>query len=117
MDINLYYDENNPENNVIENPLHLFFQEIELAIKTAPQQQFGFRYSIDLQKYVFNKYLSLNNIADEISLFISQNCESASLFQYEITAEVLELEGNSFLYILAKVYQGDDYLTQKFVLA
>lgn len=117
MDINLYYDDVNPDNNIIENPLHLFMQEIELAVKTAPNQIWGFRYSLDLQKYVFNQYISLSEIGDEISGFITKYCGSSGLFPFNITAELMELEGNKFIYIKATIQQGEESLTQKFLLA
>lgn len=117
LDINLYYDDKNPDNNIIENPLHLFTQEIELALKVAPNELAGFRYNMDLEKYVFNQYLSLKDIQEEIASFISNYCSQAKNFQYEITAELMELDNEKFLYILAKVKQGSEYITQKFLLA
>ena len=36
------------ENNLITNPLHLFFQEIEIAIKIGPGQSWGVKNNIDL---------------------------------------------------------------------
>ena len=117
MDINLYYDDENPDNNVIENPLHLFMQEIELAIKTAPNQIWGFRHTLDLQKYVFNQYISLSDISDEISNFITKYCNSSSLFPFTVSAELMELNSDKFIYIKTTIQQGEESLTQKFLLA
>lgn len=120
MDINLYFDENNPENNVITNPLHLFIQEIELALKTAPRELWGFRYNLDITKYVFNQYITLNKIEEEISSFISNFCEHSYMFPYNIEVELVDIEDTTILYIKATITNvsssDKEKITQKFIL-
>jgi lipid II:glycine glycyltransferase (peptidoglycan interpeptide bridge formation enzyme) len=120
MDINLYFDPINPENNVITNPVHLFFQEIELAIKTAPNELWGFRYSLDITKYVYNQYITLNQVEEEISSFIVKFCDHSSLFPFTVIAEFVNIEGTNILYIKATITNinssDNEQLTQKFIL-
>lgn len=120
MDINLYFDPNNPENNIISNPTHIFLQEIELAIKTAPGELWGFRYNLDITKYVFNQYITLNQVEEEISTFIMRFCSSASLFPFTVIAELLNIEGKNILYIKATITNiessDNEQITQKFIL-
>ena len=66
VDLNLY-ESSNINENIINSPLHLFFQEIELAIKIAPEEIWGVIKGIDLTKYLFNQYISLNQIKAEIT--------------------------------------------------
>lgn len=120
MDINLYFDENNPENNVITNPLHLFIQEIELALKTAPGELWGFRYNLDITKYVFNQYITLNKIEEEISSFISNFCEHSYMFPFNIEVELVDIDNTAILYIKATITNinssDKEKITQKFIL-
>ena len=66
IDINLYFDNENIENIIITNPLHLFIQEIELSLKTAPMKLWGFRYSLAIDNYVLNQYITSNKLEEEI---------------------------------------------------
>lgn len=120
MDLNLYFDPLNPENNIIINPVHLFLQEIELAIKTAPGELWGFRYNLDISKYVFNQYVTLTTVEEEISSFIMKFCEHATLFPFMILAEFINIEGTNILYIKATITNIDssenEQITQKFIL-
>ena len=120
MDINLYFDKDNPENNVILNPLHLFIQEIELALKTAPGELWGFRYNLDITKYVFNQYITLNKIEEEISGFITNFCEHSYMFPFNVEVELVDIENTSILYIKATITDVNssdkEKITQKFIL-
>lgn len=120
IDINLYFDNENIENNIITNPLHLFIQEIELSLKTAPMELWGFRYSLDIVKYVFNQYITLNKIEEEISSFITNFCEHAKYFPFTIMAELVEVENVTILYIKSEITNVNstdkEKITQKFIL-
>lgn len=120
MDINLYFDQNNPENNVINNPLHLFIQEIELSLKTAPGELWGFRYNLDITKFVFNQYITLNKIEEEVASFITNFCEHSYMFPFTITVELVDIENTSILYIKATITDVNssdkEKITQKFIL-
>lgn len=121
MDLNLYHDLENPENNIITNPIHLFLQEIELAVKIGPNEIWGFRYNIDLQKYIFNQYITLKQIEQEISSFISKNCSMAGEFVFTVSTELLDVEGTKVVYIKVEIQNPDsdnpeDTYTHKFIL-
>lgn len=119
MDLNLYLDVNNIENNIITNPIHQFIQEIELAIKTSSSELWGFRYSIDINEYAFNQYITLERISKEISEFISSFCENSNQFPYEVNVDVVEIDGEKMLYIKVTVSNTDsvppETYTSKFI--
>ncbi len=118
MDINLYFDNDNADNNVISNEFHLFLQEIEIAIKTSAEEMWGYRYSIDLKKYVFNQYVTLEQVENDISSFIGNFCNYAHMFQYDIKAELVEVENQIIMFIKASITdpENNQKLTHKFLL-
>lgn len=118
VDLNLYED----AEPVIDNPLHLFLQEVELALKIAPGSIWGCKDSISLSRYVFNQYVTINQIRQEISSFIQQHCKHSSMFNWIIDVEVIKVDGHDLIYIALEVEtlnqrtgEMDKYL-QKFVL-
>lgn len=116
-DLNLY-ESNNINENIINSPLHLFFSEIELAIKISPEEIWGVKNGIDLTKYLFNQYISLNQIKSEISTFIGNECSQSKKHQYEINVEIINIENKDLIYIEAKVYSNEESkeFIQKFLL-
>ena len=102
IDINLYSEE------IITNPLHLFFQEIELSIKIGPGEIWGVQYAIDLKKYLFNQYITLNQIRNELQTFIANNCEQAKNFPFNISAQIVTIENKDLIYISVSVYSEDE---------
>lgn len=120
IDFNLHYDGENGDygNGIISNPLHLFFQEIELALKVGPNEIWGCKYSIELSKYLFNQYITVDKIQREINTFIAMNCQHASVFQYDITTEILKIDNKELIYIVASIYDNgtDKSFVQKFLL-
>lgn len=106
VDLNLYED----DVAMIDNPLHLFLQEVELAVKIAPFSIWGCKDSISLQKYVFNQYVTVNQIRQEITSYIQNNCANSSQFNYTIEVEVLDVDSKSLLCIILNV-EVEDQLT------
>ena len=118
IDLNLY-ESNNINENIITNPLHLFFQEVELAVKIAPNQIWGIKYAIDLNKYLFNQYITINQIKNELSSFIGNECNQAKNHEYIINVEVLNVDSKDLIYIEIIIYSNDGENTefiQKFLL-
>lgn len=105
MDINIFGDIDATP--VITDPLELFFQEIALGVKIGPGEIWGIYDSIDLQKYLFNQYTTINKIKNEVQSFIADNCPHASLFQFETDAKLLTVDGKELIYIVVKVYTDD----------
>ncbi len=104
--------------NVITNQLQLFFQEVQIAISVGPQGTWGARDSISISKYIFNQYVTVNNIQNEISSFISAYCSMANYFPWTLTAEILNVDGNDLIYIQLSVTPGgyDKSFIQKYLL-
>src|SRR5690606_38923316 len=105
-------------NNIVVNEFHLFLQEIELAVKTGAEEMWGYRYFIDLQKYVFNQYVTIEQVENEISSFIGNFTNYSHMFQYTVKAELLEVEKKLVLYIKTTIEDptNNQKLTHKFLL-
>lgn len=118
----MYIDLDLHSNNIISDPLELFFQEIELGIKTAPNEIWGIKDSINLNRYLFNKYVTITQIKNEIKSFIGKNCQHSVNFQYNISVEIIKnSDSKDLIYIVVKVQapdlDGDDTeFLQKFLL-
>lgn len=109
IDLNLHAGE--PEqilDNLITNPLQLFFQEIELAVKINLGEIWGINTFINLKKYLFNRYITINQIKEEITTFISRNCQHASEFIHTCDVEFLKIDNKDLVYILVKVYDTEN---------
>lgn len=109
IDLNLHAGE--PEqilDNLITNPLQLFFQEIELAVKINLGEIWGINTSINLKKYLFNRYITINQIKEEITTFISRNCQHASEFIHTCDVEFLKIDNKDLVYILVKIYDTEN---------
>lgn len=114
LDLNLYGD--SKESNIINSGLELFFQEIDIAMKSAPNEIWGIASGINLGRYVFNKYVTLTQIRNEITNHIGNNCQHSTLFQYSITADSINADSKDMIYITMKVESEDQQYTQKFLL-
>lgn len=97
-------DNDNPEDNVLTDPLSLFFQEIELAVQMAPESIWGVKESINLSRYVFNRYVSITQIRNEILTYVNKNCAHAEHFQYTTSIQLINNNGKDLLYIKFIVY-------------
>lgn len=104
LDINIF----NPDTPIINSGLELFFQEIAIAVKVGPGEIWGVYDSIDISKYVFNKYVTINQIRNEIETFIGNNCSQSVNFVYNVDAQLLNVEDKELIYIEVKVYSDDN---------
>lgn len=80
IDLNLH--STNKQDNVITNQLELFFQEVEVAVKTFPGDVWNVTNFLNVNRYVFNRYISITQIRNEIMNYIENNCASASKFNW-----------------------------------
>lgn len=117
MDLNLYVSDTDINDNVIVNPLHLFFQEIELSVKIY-NGIYGCKYYIDLERFVFNKRINSDVIKNEINAFIAENCNGAKHFPFNTVVQFLKLEDKDIIYIEVTIYDKDNdrNFIQKFVV-
>lgn len=103
---------------VISDGLNIFFQEVAIAIHTAPGEIWGMKDSIDLKQYLWNKYVTLSQIRNEITSYISKNCQHAYIFQYDVDAQFINVDGKDLIYIEMKVTNNGNStdFVQKFLL-
>ena len=85
LDINLNGTER--EDTVLTNPLELFMQEIELAVKLAPNEIWGVSEAVNIARYVYSKFVSTTQVRNEITSFITRHCQHASSFNFVVTVE------------------------------
>ena len=88
IDISLHGSTNH--DSILNEKLELFFQEIELAIQIGPNEIWGIGESINLNRYLFNQYVTITQIKNEISSYISKNCQHVIYFNYTISVETLK---------------------------
>jgi hypothetical protein len=116
LDFNLYFSDKQNENEITG--LQLFMQEIELLMKIK-ENIWGNTFFIDLEKYVFNKYISTEHIRQEIVSAVSKNCTQSNIFSYTIEIKMIKLdESKDMLYICFNLFDTDSDRTfmQKFTI-
>jgi hypothetical protein len=115
--IDLYLHGTILHDNIISQPLELFIQEIELGMQISPNEIWGIQDSVNLSRYLFNQYVTVTQIRNEITNYISKNCFHASYFQYNITVETLKNSGNTdLIYIVFNINSEDqDGINQTYV--
>jgi len=107
--------------NILTNPLELFFQEIELAIKIAPNEIWGIVDAINISRYVFNKYVTITQIKNEITTYINRNCQHSSDYNFDVSVETIKAGYKDLVYIVVKVLAQNEKneiqeFLQKFLL-
>lgn len=107
VDINLYEDS---DTMIISNPAHLFLQEIELSIKIGVNEIWGVSDYIDLRRYLFSQYITLNKIKNDIKSYVLQHCSQATNFEWEVDAEIYKdsVSGKELLHIIFTVNDISD---------
>jgi hypothetical protein len=107
--IDLYLHGSDQTDYILNEPLELFYQEIELALQTGVEEIWGVKSSLDLGRYVFNKYVTITQIKNEISTYISNNCIHSTYFPYEISVEMLKnTNGSDLVYIVFNITAVDE---------
>lgn len=116
VDLNLAFDDESI--NVITNKLELFLQEIYLALMIAPMEIWGIKDSIDLNQYLFSKYITESFIGKELQSYISKHCAHSSEFTYDVIAEIApDNHGNDMVLISMTIYNADgSKILKRFVL-
>lgn len=107
LDINLHFHDST--DSIITSKIELLIQEIELAIKIGPEELWGVKYSLNTERYIFNQYITLNQIKNELSTFIALNCEHSKYFKIDYAIKVTNVEGKDLIYMLIEIKE----LTEK----
>lgn len=84
---------------ILEDNFNLFMQEIEISLKLIPNDCWGLYDVIDLNRYVFNQLITLNEVKLEIESYIKYNCWHAKYFHYTVTPYFEEVENKELLRI------------------
>ncbi len=109
------------DDNILSDPLELFMQEIFLAVQMGPNTIWGINESINLNRYVFNKHVTLTQIRNEMLSYFGRNCAHAAMFNYSLSVELINHNNKDLIYITIKVLVPDitgeqqEYI-QKFLL-
>ena len=105
--IDLYLHGTSMNDNILKQPLELFFQEIELGMQIGPNEIWGVSEAVNLNKYLFNRFVTITQIRNEITSYVSKNCPHASLFQYSISVETIKNNSKDLIYIVFNVNATD----------
>ena len=118
--MNEYIDIDLTGNDVITDGKALFIQEIALALRIAPGEIWGVYESIDLAKYLFNQYITIMQIRNEIASFISKHCFHSQFYEYTVESKLAKdsTTGKEFIYITCTIFDidGEGYVN-KFILS
>lgn len=119
VDINLRFGENENEDNVlIFDDFELFMQEIELGIKIIEGSIWNKPHGLDINSYVFNKYISTFAMRNEIKSFITRECEHADKFSWDVDVKIIRERDEEFILITMTVHKGpEDIRTNKFLIS
>jgi hypothetical protein len=103
MDLNLHGT--GMMDNALIDPLSLYLQELELALKILPGEVWGVTDSVNLKRYLFNRYVTMTYIRNEILGFIKVNCQHSTDFQTSVNVETLaNPTGGDMVYIVMTVH-------------
>jgi hypothetical protein len=106
------------DDNIIVNDLQLFFQEVQMAVTVGVNELWGVRDSVDLAKYLFNQYMTINAIQNELNQFISAYCSQAAVFPWSLDVQILKVDTKELIYIEMSITPNgaDKSFLQKFLL-
>ncbi|KAA6338954.1 hypothetical protein EZS27_013086 [termite gut metagenome] len=91
------------EANTISDPLALFLQEIFIAMNLQESEVYGVSDSLNLQKYIFNKNISLNTIKQNIISYVTKHCSMSSVFQFYIDVNEIRENRQKIILITFKI--------------
>lgn len=118
IDFNLKYDISKSLSldnlSVLDNPLQMFLQEIEIAINSSQFDGWGNKKTINIQQYLFNKFISTNKIKNGVKTFITENCISAGNFNFDTDCKFYKYNNKEFMIISVIIYRenfGNDVLS------
>jgi hypothetical protein len=119
--IDISFLPNKNELSILTSPIEIFLQEIFLAVQSGSEAIWGIPDSLNIYRYLFNKHVTLSTIKGEITNYVQKHCSQAHNFNWNVSAEFINVEGNDLIYINFKimvpnVIGGMEEILQKFVL-
>lgn len=109
IDLSLHFDKSGTKlNNILENSVELFMQELELAVKMLPSDVWGIKDFLNINRYVFSQYITLTQVINDITDYVTYNCQHASEHNWEVNAEFATVEGRDFLLIMFTIHDVNE---------
>lgn len=105
------------DSNIIDTPVALFFQELDMVMNMDKSDFYMFPFAIDLRKYVFTKNISNRTIAGHIRQFVLDNCAHAGYFTWDIEVNIIKgSDDKDILHIIFDVDFNNETYTNQFVV-
>lgn len=116
IDLNIHYGEDESSTkyvpvyntSILDDRLSLYIQEIELAVRIGPKQLWGVKTCLHTEKYIFNQYITLNQIKNEMLTFITNECYHSQYFNTNIAAGIYRINNKDMIYVLLEILPNPD---------
>jgi hypothetical protein len=115
IDLNLIpYDKSSI---LLENRLELFFQELAVIFDKKVTDFYGTPYCLNLQKYLFSRYVSTREVSHEITKYVIENCYNQQFFKWNVDVSYLQTEKQTdILYIKFNIESDGEKYTNQFLI-
>lgn len=115
LDINLISLEK--ETNILENKIELFFQEIAVLLDKGITDFYGVPYIVNLEKYIFSKYVTTSEVKYELVQYVKENCPSNYLCEWSVDVDYVKGKlDNDILYIRFNVNHDGEIYTNQYLI-
>ena len=68
----------------------------------------GIKDFLNINRYVFNQYITLTQVINDVTDYVTYNCQHASDFQWSVNAEFVEVENKDFLHVVFNIHLTDE---------
>lgn len=118
FDINIDIDDiKKMDDLILENPLELFFQELAMIFNKKYTDFYGDPKCLNLQKYLYSKYISTSDINNEIRQYVMNNSYYSNLFKWEVETAFLDTPRKvDVLHIVFNVYSDGNIYTNQYII-
>lgn len=99
---------------ILENSIELFMQELEIAVKMLPSDVWGIKDFLNINRYVFSQYVTLSQVINDITDYVTYNCQHASEHQWFVNAEFVTVENRDFLHIIFNIQDASDEISEDY---
>ncbi len=92
------------ESHLITNSVELFFQEVEMCVKTSLPEVWNLPKAVDIKRYVFNKFITVTGIRNELLNYINENCSQSPNVEWDLKVMLEEgPDGKDIVFIIVSV--------------